>query len=166
MKVGTTAIEFKNASGDSVKNVTIMSNKYEAAPITIEAIFKPRNGIDVEMVGGLVEDEQIAGSDESSSERDSFCLTTRQPAGVGFGERRHTEMVENSGSFPIAFGDGFDGCEHGATRKDRALGECGDLNSASSPYSSGFRLDLSSENREQRGFAGSIEPDDAEPVAR
>jgi hypothetical protein len=75
-------------------------------------------------------------------------------------------MVENGGSFPIAFGDGFDGSEHGSTGKDRALGEGGDLDSAAASHCSGFWLNLSGENRQQRGFASSIEPDDAEPVAR
>jgi hypothetical protein len=86
VKIGTSPIEFKNASGDSIKNVTIMSDKYEAASVAIEAIFKPRNGIDVEMVGGLVENKQVAGSDEFTSECDSFCLSTRETTGIGVGE--------------------------------------------------------------------------------
>jgi hypothetical protein len=59
-------------------------------------------------------------------------------------------MVKDGGSFPIAFGDSFDGSEHSSTRKDRPLGQCGNLNSASSSYSAGFRLDLSGENGQQR----------------
>jgi hypothetical protein len=59
-------------------------------------------------------------------------------------------MVKYGGSFPIAFGDSFNGSEHGSTRKDGALGECGNLNSASSSHSSGFRFDLSGENGQQR----------------
>jgi hypothetical protein len=59
-------------------------------------------------------------------------------------------MVKNRSSLPIAFGNSFDGSEHGSTGEFRSLGERGDLNSASSSYRSRFRLDLSSENRQQR----------------
>jgi hypothetical protein len=86
VKIGTTPIKFKNASGDSVKNVTVMSDKDKAAPIAIETIFEPRDCIDVEVVRGLVENEQIAGSNQSTSKRDSLCLTTRKSTGVGLSE--------------------------------------------------------------------------------
>jgi len=86
VKIGTTTIKLENASGDSIKYVTIVSDKYEAASVTIEAIFKPRNGINVEMVGGLVENEQVAWSDECTSESDSFCLSARETTGIGVDE--------------------------------------------------------------------------------
>ncbi len=75
------AINFDDATGHTIQKVAVVRDEQERARVLREVGFKPRHGINIEMIGRLIEDQQIRAHDERMGQGDAFALTA--------GERRH-----------------------------------------------------------------------------
>ena len=91
-----------------------------------DALLQPRDGVEVEVVGRLVEDQEhriVVGtspgptSTRTRGQRDPLGLAARQPRHIGIDPRRHTDPVEHGLGFP-AFAYS---AAHRAGRKRRIL---------------------------------------------
>ena len=72
-----------------------MSDQQKRSGIALQIRFQPTNGLGVEVVGGLVEEEEIGLEKERPSQRHALALSARERAyeGLGIGE---AEAAENS----------------------------------------------------------------------
>ena len=59
MDVGTPAVDLENLRGDAVEDVAVVRDEKQAPRERRESVFEVGDGVEVEMVGRLVEDECI-----------------------------------------------------------------------------------------------------------
>ena len=73
----STAVEFDDASRDPIEKGAVMGDADHAAFEGDQKIFKPNNAVDVQVVGGLVQEEHIGRGDQGLGQRHALGLTTR-----------------------------------------------------------------------------------------
>ena len=82
------AVELQDPAGDVVEEVAVMGDDQDRARIAAQVAFQPGDGLGVEMVGGLVEQQQLglrpaaAGTaPRGGARRRRACRRPRRPAG-------------------------------------------------------------------------------------
>ncbi len=100
------AREFHDAVGDAVEEIPVVRHEDAGAGIILEEVLQPLDGVGVEMVGRLVEDEQIGPGKQRAAECDAAFFPAREAAretvgggGVEVGDERldavaHVPAVE------------------------------------------------------------------------
>ena len=78
------AVELEDPAGDIVEEVAIVGDDHHRARIGAQMLFQPRRRLGVEMVGRLVEQQQIGLAQKQLAERDAAALAARQLGDVGF----------------------------------------------------------------------------------
>ena len=76
--VAGAAVELEHLGRDPVEHVAVVGHQDQPAPERGQAVLEPGDGVDVEVVGGLVEDEQVAVGHQRAGQRDPLGLTARQ----------------------------------------------------------------------------------------
>jgi hypothetical protein len=103
---------------DAVEEVAVVGDGDEGAFETAEEILEPVDGVEVEVVGGLVEEQRLGFSEESLGEEDADFLAALEPAHFAFVEVVFdVEALEENGG--VGFGgvavlfayDAFEFCE-------------------------------------------------------
>ena len=72
------AVEFEDPAGDVVEEVAIVGHDQDRAGILLQVAFEPVHRLGVEMVGGLVEEEQFRLPEQQLAERHAAALAARQ----------------------------------------------------------------------------------------
>ena len=72
------SIELEHTGGDPIEHVAIMGDDHEPAREVLEFVLQPLDRIDVEMVGRLVEHEQVGIGDQRPGQRDPLLLPARE----------------------------------------------------------------------------------------
>ena len=83
--VVTAAIEFEHPVDDIIEEVAVVRHEDDVAGIFLQIVFQPRHAFGVEMVGRLVEQQDVRLFEQQLAERDAALLTARQ---VGDGGSR------------------------------------------------------------------------------
>ena len=165
MEIGAAAVDFENLCRHAVENVTVVSDEQQTTRECGESVFEIGDRVEVEMVGGFVENEGVPLATQQRSEGNTFRLATRQPVGAGVEHVAHAEPRECSLGSP-----GFDvdagGVTHGASRQDGVLRQNANACVATGAYLAGVGLQFAGENAQKRAFPAAVEPDDADTVAR
>ena len=76
--VEVTAVNLGDPAGDVIKEVAVVSDGDDGARVGGQVLLEPQDGFGVQVVGGLIEQEQIRRLDEELAQRDAATLTTRQ----------------------------------------------------------------------------------------
>ena len=163
--VATAAIELEDPGGHPVEHVAIVGHQHEPATVHREALLEPGDGVDVEVVRRLVEDQQhvIAGLtrwshlDEGAGEGDPLGLPARQRGGRFVEAAAEAEPVEDRRGVPRPAGDVTDG----VARQWRVLVEHHDPCAAAPSDDPGLGLGATGELPQQRGLPAPVEADDA-----
>lgn len=71
-----TAVELQDPLGDVVQEVAVVGDRDDGAGVLREVLLQPVHRLGVEVVGGLVEEEQVRGLDEQLAECDAALLAT------------------------------------------------------------------------------------------
>ena len=58
---GLASVQFHDAVGDPVQHMAIVGHQQQGAPVAGQTALQPLDTVHIEMVGGLVQDEQIGG---------------------------------------------------------------------------------------------------------
>ena len=141
---------------------------------SVEGVFERAQGLDVEVVGRLVEEEDVAAGAQQLGEVDAVALAAGEQAdllllvgalevegaavGAGCSSRRaELDDVEAAGDF---LPDGLAGIERVA-----GLVDVGELDRLAEGDGAGVGLLLAGEHAEQRGLAGAVRADDADDAA-
>ena len=76
--VEVTAVNLGDPAGDVVEEVAVVSDGDDRARIGREVLLQPEDGLGVQVVGRLVEEQQVGRLDEELAQRDAAALATRQ----------------------------------------------------------------------------------------
>ena len=82
------AIELEDPAGDVVEEVAIVRDGDDGARVVLEEALEPGDRLGVEMVGRLVEQQQVRRLQQQAAERDAAPLAARQRRDVGIGRRQ------------------------------------------------------------------------------
>ena len=77
------AIEFENPARDVVEEVAVMGDDQDRAGIVAQMAFQPRHRLGVEMVGRLVQQQQVGLVEQQLAQRDAAALAAGQFCHVG-----------------------------------------------------------------------------------
>jgi len=146
MEEKASTVDLDDARGDGIKQMAVVRHTQQAALESFEAFLKPVDGIDIEMVRGLVEHEQISRGDQGTRQCNPSLLATTH--GLHPVARAVTEPkpVENCGCLPrIA-----DRVERSDVVEDRALGKHCDRDPTLFANNALVWLDVAGRNTKQR----------------
>ena len=76
----TVVFEDERARDDRVEEISIVTHDEQRAVVLVEAIFERLEGLDVEVVRRLVEDEQVGGTREQLRENHAIAFAAERAA--------------------------------------------------------------------------------------
>ena len=82
------AVELEDPAGDVVEEVAIVGDGDDRALVLGEVALEPVDGLGVEMVRRLVEQQQVGGAQQQPAERDAAALAAGERRHVGVGGRQ------------------------------------------------------------------------------
>ena len=82
------AVELENPAGDVVEEIAIVRDGDDGAGVVLEEALEPGDRFGVEMVGRLVEQQQVGRLQQQAAQRDAAALAARQRRDVGIGGRQ------------------------------------------------------------------------------
>src|SRR6478735_3759705 len=85
-------VELEDPLGDVVQEVPVVGDGDDGAGVLLEVLLEPEHALGVEVVGGLVEEQQVGRLEEELAEGDAALLTTGQDGDVRV-RRRAAERV-------------------------------------------------------------------------
>ena len=99
------AVELEDARRDPVEHVAVVGDEHEPAGEAGQPLLEPGDGVEVEVVGRLVQDEQVAlgavaQRHQRPGQRHPLGLAARQPADVGVEQVAEAEAVEHGLALP------------------------------------------------------------------
>ena len=77
------AVELEDPLGDVVEEVAIVGDRDDRARVLLEEPLEPGHGLGVEVVGGLVEQQQVGLAKQQAAQRDAALLAAREGGDVG-----------------------------------------------------------------------------------
>ena len=90
------AVELEDPAGDVVEEVAVVGDGHDRAGIVLEEALEPRDALRVEVVGRLVEQQQVGLLEEQAAERHAPDLAARERRDVGVAgraaERVHRDL--------------------------------------------------------------------------
>lgn len=72
------AVELQDPARDVVEEVPVVGDRDDGAGVLREVLLQPLHGLGVQVVGGLVEQQQVGGFEQQLAQRDAATLTTGQ----------------------------------------------------------------------------------------
>ncbi len=93
------AVKLENPAGDVVEEIAVMGDEDDAALVFAQRVLQPLDGFGVEMVGGLVEQEDVGGVEQELAQRDAAALAARErgDGGVGIGAAQRVHRLIDLG---------------------------------------------------------------------
>src|SRR5262249_42291517 len=79
------AVELEDPARDVVEEVTVVRDREDGARVVAKVLLEPGHGFRVEVVRGLVEEEEVGTLEEHLAERDAPPLTAGDLGDVGVG---------------------------------------------------------------------------------
>ena len=164
-------VDLPDGVGHRIQKIPVMGHHQEGAFVGRKPVLQPFDHVVIQMVGGLIQDQKITGSQECGGKSRSFFLPAGQKLRTDF-RIGDTEPLQHGFGFPfgvpVLFFSGYGGShvfKDGFLRvKDRILCEKGDLQTVPGGDFSFVRFKASGQNGEDRGLSGAIDPDDPDPV--
>ena len=86
------AVELEDPSGDVVEEIAVVRDRDDGARVLLERPLEPGDGLGVEVVGRLIEEEEVGFGQQQPAQRDPSTLATRERGDVGVA-RRQSERV-------------------------------------------------------------------------
>lgn len=74
--VQAAAVDLADPLGDVVEEVPVVGDGDDGAGVLREVLLQPLHGLGVQVVGGLVEEQQVGGLQQQLAQRDAAALTT------------------------------------------------------------------------------------------
>ena len=158
--VGRTAVELEHPGRHPVEQVAVVAHDDQAPGVVDEPVLEPGDGPQVQVVGRLVQDEELTRLGQHPGERHPLGLAPRQRGDVGIDLATHAQPVEHGGRLPAVAHRLSDG----TGRQVRGLAEEDGADPAAPPDDTGIRVEAAGEHPQQGGLAGAVDPDHAEPV--
>ena len=170
-----TAIQLDDPRREALQKRAVVGDEEDRAGILGEKVLEPRNRVDVEVVGRLVEQQDVGLSDERARQEYAAAPPARQriddDLGIEVKARQHqvdvmlappglvfVEMVR------VPFGHHV---EHGSLGGERhVLLEARDAQRRLAPDGAGVGRDLAADDFQQRRLAGTVPADERDAFSR
>ena len=81
------AVELEDPAGDVVEEVAVVGDRDDRALVVLEVLLEPGDRLGVEVVGRLVEQQQVGRGEQQPAERDAAALAAGEGAHVGVAGR-------------------------------------------------------------------------------
>ena len=81
VQVGRATVELEHLGGDLVEHVAVVGDQHQAAAEGGEPLLEELDGVEVEVVGRLVEDQHLVLADQQPGQRNALGLAARQLVG-------------------------------------------------------------------------------------
>ena len=78
VQVGRTPLQLQHAVGDPIEHVAVVGDDHDGTPERRQPVLQPGDGVDVQVVGGLVQQEQIALGQQRPGQRRALGLAPGQ----------------------------------------------------------------------------------------
>ena len=137
-----------------------MGHQDQSAPVGQQLLLQPRHRPEVEVVGGLIEDQQLRRVGEDPGQRHPLGLAPRQRGDIGTRRRGHAQSVEGGLGLP----SGTHRVAHRAGRQHRYLLEEADPRAAAPPHLTLVGAVRAGDDAQQGGLAGAVDAHHSEPV--
>ena len=82
------AVELEDPAGHVVEEVAVVGDRDDGALVVVQVALEPRDRLGVEVVGGLVEQQQVGLLEEQPAERDAAALAAGERGHVGVAGRQ------------------------------------------------------------------------------
>ena len=92
VRVGAAAVELEDPLGHVVQEVPVVGDRDDRAGVLRQVLLQPQHALGVEVVGGLVEQQQVGLLQQQLAQRDPAALTTGELGDVGV-RRRAAQRV-------------------------------------------------------------------------
>ncbi len=166
VEVARAAVDLEHLVRDAVEHVTVVGHEEQAAREGGQPFLEVGDGVEVEVVGRLVEDEGIPLACEQRGERDALLLPARQLVGRRVERTAHTQARKHRFALPLLTVKAVaHRGAHGARRQHRELRQRADPSVAAAAHDARLGLAVAAHHREQRALAAAVETDDADTVA-
>src|SRR5262249_25451833 len=87
VRIAAAAIELEDPAGDVVEEVAIVGDRDDGAGVLVEEALEPGDALGVEVVGGLVEEQDVRLLEEEAAERDTALLAAGERVALRVGGR-------------------------------------------------------------------------------
>ena len=169
MNEGSASIELEHPVDQPLEHVTIVGDQQQPAPVRGKPLLEPNNAVDVKVVGGLVENEEVGWLDERSGEADPLGLAAREGISRPIEEVAHTEFGQHGLGFPRLGNDwrpalAGHGVEHQPGGEWCVLVEHRDPNIAAGTELTGLGDLTTGQNSEQCRLSRAVDANDPETV--
>ena len=158
--IRTAPVQLEHAGGDPVEKMTVVADEHHPAGETGQPRLQPGDRGQVEMVGGLVEDQQLRRVGQDPGQR--------HPLGLPAGEVRDTTVDQTAHAQPVQDRLGLparaDRLADGALRNSSLLVQQADPDTPAPANLAGFGGLDASQNPQQGRLAGPVDTDHTEPV--
>ena len=162
--------QFQDHVGDPIQKIAIVRHHKNRAAKLFEIAFQPLDGITVDMVGRLVQDENIAGIGENTRHGDPFPLTAGQGAHLPC-KIRNAKLVQHGFALVITLCS----ClrrqitdrllQYGFVRIiSRGLRQIADTHPAGQNNSAAVRFLNACRNSQKCGLAGAVHADQTDLI--
>jgi hypothetical protein len=164
------AVEAEDDVGDAVEHVAVVGDEDEGSLEFEEGFFEDLEGGDVEVVGGLVEHEEVGGLEHKAGDEDAAALAAAEALDglveLVAGEEEFCGVagdVDDAVLVDDGVGVGREGAAEGEGWVDFAeLREVDDAEAVGALDGAGGRGDFSGHGAEDGGFAAAVGADEAE----
>src|SRR4249919_2821985 len=162
------ALKGEDVGGDAVEEPAVMGNHHHAAGELQQRVFQRAQRLDVEVVGGFVEQQHVAALQQGLGQMQAAALTTRERADQLLLVRAlEVEAADVGARLDLHLADGDDVRAAGHFLPDvlvafelfARLVDIGDLHGVADVDLAAVRLELAGDHLEQRRLAGAVGAD-------
>jgi NDMA-dependent alcohol dehydrogenase len=161
MDIRVAPVQLEHPGGEPVEQMAIVGHQHEATPKRQKALLQPGHGTKIEVVGGLVQHEELGRVCQNPSQGHSLCLPAREGLHVHIEVPSHAEAIEGGLGLPSLPHRRADrsGWEH------RYLLKKTHPRAAAPPNLSFVRLIHPGDDPQQGRLSRSVDPDDPDPIS-
>ena len=164
------AIEAEDDGGDAVEQITVVGDQDERALEFEESFFEDLQGGNVEVVGGLVEQEDVGGLEHEARDQDAGALSATEAADrliELLGGEEKTVSPGGNVNHTVLEDDGVGVRGQGAAQGERRIEfalllKVDDLEMVGGADGAGVGFELSLQQTQQGGFAAAVGADEAD----
>ena len=144
-----------------------MRDKQEGAAAPDQEGFQPGDGIDIQVVGGFVEEDEVRFAEDGLGQQHAAARAAGERLKIGGGVEVETaERLVGFQEAAVVVGSGADDVDHAAAQMRRhLLGEAGHVQLGRAGEMSGIRRGFAGEDAQERAFAGAVGAEQTDAIA-
>ena len=161
VEIGVAAIDLEHARGHLIEEEPVVADEHHRALEVADLLLEPLDRAEIEVVGRLVQDEDVIWLGEDPGQRHPLELSARELVRQGVDGAEHPEPIERSVDLPPC----PERLANGAGGEYWLLLQEAHRDTLASTHRTAVGGHDAGEDPEQGGFAGTVDPDHADAIA-